>query len=416
MYEWELIKNNSLKDLWNINDKDKLYYSIRDDDNYLLRGSKTYYYFLANRESINGKDNTSLENVIEWHKNNSNFLSNSIIAIDKTNDLNSNINKKFILGILDNVRNILLVLMNFIICDQYDNKNVLLKLNKNDDSTINRLYKILYFTDELMSQICFDPNLDIDKIKLKMIINLTNREIVDNFLNIKNYPITKNYSKDFRAYREIDNFIENYVTIELCNKKNNVKQNFGVCGLSYGGIELPIIYSIVNKNIADILILHFNQNVSGYTNKQLLELRKFNIDNYGGLLISEGIKSEDIILLDDNILSGKSMQLATNVLYDAKYNVKNINIVRYTKINRIDQMFGKNPGAVDYNLFFDYITGLCFPCPYSWRDSNSLDQYEDSLGVFDLNRKKILECLAKNGDYFENSEIVKVKEKKKNEK
>lgn len=36
---------------------------------------------------------------------------------------------------------------------------------------------------------------------------------------------------------------------------------------------------------------------------------------------------------------------------------------------------------------------------YSWRDPYSTNPYEDSLGIFDLNRRKILECLAKNGDY-----------------
>ncbi len=31
--------------------------------------------------------------------------------------------------------------------------------------------------------------------------------------------------------------------------------------------------------------------------------------------------------------------------------------------------------------------------------------YTDSLGVFDLNRKKIIECLIKNHDYNEKSEV-----------
>ena len=35
--------------------------------------------------------------------------------------------------------------------------------------------------------------------------------------------------------------------------------------------------------------------------------------------------------------------------------------------------------------------------------------YIDSLGVFDLNRKKIIECLFKNHDYSENSEVGEFK-------
>ena len=94
--------------------------------------------------------------------------------------------------------------------------------------------------------------------------------------------------------------------------------------------------------------------------------------------------------------------------------VKNICIVRYPSINRIDQMFLDNPAAVDYNLFFDYIYGLCFCSPYSWKDNewkseNGIIDYTDTLGVFDLNRKKIIECLIKNHDFNINSEVGEYK-------
>lgn len=52
---------------------------------------------------------------------------------------------------------------------------------------------------------------------------------------------------------------------------------------------------------------------------------------------------------------------------------------------------------------------------YSWRDPYSTNPYEDSLGIFDLNRRKILECLAKNGDYSKKSEVLYVKRMVKNE-
>ena len=109
------------------------------------------------------------------------------------------------------------------------------------------------------------------------------------------------------------------------------------------------------------------------------------------------------------------MQLAINCMYDSNIEVDSLSIVRYPSVNRISQMFLPNHGAVDYNYFFDYINGLCFPSPYSWRDSNNLDLYEDSLGVFDLNRRKIIECLSKNHDYSEKSEVYKLKRMVKNE-
>lgn len=79
MYEWEILDfNNPLKKLFAMNDSGSLFYTLRDNFNYLLRGSKNYYYFLANRQVIDGKDYTSWENVKEWYENNIFFIDNSL--------------------------------------------------------------------------------------------------------------------------------------------------------------------------------------------------------------------------------------------------------------------------------------------------------------------------------------------------
>ena len=112
MYEIELLENSPLKDFWLIQKNNCQAYSMRDDNNYLLRGSSTYYYLLANRISSNGEDFTLKSDVINWYDNYLNFLDNSINAIAITKNVNYQINKKMILGILDNCRNVLLVLLN----------------------------------------------------------------------------------------------------------------------------------------------------------------------------------------------------------------------------------------------------------------------------------------------------------------
>lgn len=109
MYEMEFAQENPLKELWLSTKNKNLNYSLKDDNNYLLRGSKTYYYFIANRISDNGKDITSKEDVINWYNNYLAFLTDAIYAISKTKDLNNQINKKFILGVMDNSRNVLLI-------------------------------------------------------------------------------------------------------------------------------------------------------------------------------------------------------------------------------------------------------------------------------------------------------------------
>ena len=411
MYEMELLQNSPLKEFWLSSENESLMYSLRDNNNYLLRGSKTYYYFISNRISVNRKDITSKEDVINWYKNNEKFLNDSTNAILSTENLNNQVNKKLLLGILDNCRNVLLVLINHYLVSNYFDKNILLDISLDGENHNNKLYNTIMEIERLMSRICFENQYFVDKEKTLEIINNTRKVLLNNMTQELEKEDEKDYSKNYRAYREIDNFAENYIAVSLYKEKCDNNKFANACGLSYGGIELPILAKIVDQNrIEKLLILKFNKEVSGYKNKQLLDLRKFNIKDFSGLINSEIFENSNVDLFDDNVLTGKTLQIAINSLYDCNINVNNICIVRYPSINRIDQMFLDNPSAVDYNLFFNYIYGLCFSSPYSWKDNNWKTEkgetdYTDSLGVFDLNRKKIVECLIKNHDYKEKSEV-----------
>ncbi len=411
MYEMELLQNSPLKDFWLSLDNGMLMYSLRDNNDYILRGSKTYYYFLSNRLSINRRDITSKSDVINWYENNAKFLDNAINAILFTKNLNNQSNKKLLLGVLDNCRNVLLVLINHHLVSNYFDENILLEISLEGENTNNKLYTTIMEIERLMSKICFENQYIVDKESTLALISSLKELLLNNLIQELNKNNEEDYSKEYRAYREIDNFAENYIALSLYKDKCDNNKFANACGLSYGGIELPILAKIINQNrIEKLLLLKFNKEVSGYTNKQLLDLRKFNIMDFGGLMNSEFFENSNVDLFDDNVLTGKTLQLAINSLYDYNINVNNICIVRYPSINRIDQMFLDNPSAVDYNLFFNYIYGLCFSSPYSWKDNkwkkeNGEVDYTDSLGVFDLNRKKIIECLIKNHDYNEKSEV-----------
>lgn len=416
MYEWELVLDSSLKEFWSSKGNGHLKYLMRDNNNYLLRGSSTYYYFISNRKSENGKDVTSKKDVMNWHNNYIQFLDNAFNAVLKTTDLNNIINKKLLLGILDNCRNVLLVIMNHKLVSNNLNSNILLDISSNKNKDFFVIYNTLLEIEDSMSNMCFKNGFLTKKEFVCNIIKQSKKILTDN-LSIEEVTKDKhNYSKDYRTYREIDNFGENYIAVSLYQEKRNNNGDFiNACGLSYGGIELPIIAKTVDKNrIENLLLLKFNREVSGYSNKQLLDLRKFNINEYGGLINSYLFQNSHLDLFDDNVLTGKTLQLAINSLYDCNIDVKNICIVRYPGINRVDQMFLDNTAAVDFHLFFDYIYGLCFSSPYSWKDNDWKDKngkvsYEDTLGVFDLNRKKIIECLIKNHDYNEKSEVGEYK-------
>lgn len=416
MYEWELVSDSSLKDFWSSKENGHFKYLMRDNKNYLLRGSSTYYYLISNRKSENGKDVTSKKDVMNWHNNYIQFLDNAFNAVLKTNDLNIIINKKLLLGVLDNCRNALLVIMNHKLVSNNLNSNILLDISSNKNKDFFAIYNTLLEIEDSMSNMCFKNGFTINKDFVCNVIKQSKKILTDN-LSIE--VITKdkqNYSKDYRTYREIDNFGENYTAVSLYQEKRNDNDDFiNACGLSYGGIELPIIAKTIDKSrIESLLLLKFNREVSGYSNKQLLDLRNFNINEYGGLIDSHLFQNSHLDLFDDNVLTGKTLQLAINSLYNCNIDVKNICIVRYPGTNRIEQMFLDNTAAVDFHLFFDYIYGLCFSSPYSWKDNEWKDKngkvsYEDTLGVFDLNRKKIIECLIKNHDYSEESEVGEYK-------
>lgn len=113
MYEWITIPdNNPLKQLWFTYNDSSLCYSMCDNENILLRGSGIYYYFLSQRihDENTREDITTKEMIYEWLNNNMEFFSKSLIAINNTLDINDLNNVKMILGLIDNVRNYLLII------------------------------------------------------------------------------------------------------------------------------------------------------------------------------------------------------------------------------------------------------------------------------------------------------------------
>lgn len=419
MYEWITIPDdNPLKQLWLVRKASSLCYSMYDNENILLRGSSIYYYFLSQRihDENTREDITTKDMIYEWLSNNMEFFSKSLIAINNTSDINDLNNTKMILGLIDNIRNYLLILLNQQIVSNDIEKNVMANLETlAKDSLMYKLYNNLISTENLMKNISFDENYKINSIDIENLIKNTILITNEFRLEFTEQPSKENYSKDFRAYREIDNFAENFITCYLTLEKDSNIFNKGICGLCYGGLELPIIMKSIDYRISDVSILKFDKNVTGYAKKQSLELRFFDISKTGGIELFGIDKQKEYIILDDNLLTGKTMQLAITTFYDIGINVDKIVAVRYPGVNRISQMFMPNHGAVDYRHFFNFIEGLYFSSPYSWRDPYSTNPYEDSLGIFDLNRRKILECLVKNGDYSKKSEVLYVKRMVKNE-
>lgn len=116
-------------------------------------------------------------------------------------------------------------------------------------------------------------------------------------------------------------------------------------------------------------------------------------------------------MLEDNILTGRTLQVVINNFIDNGIYIDKLIIVRYPTLNRIEHMFIKHGhGAPNVDLFFYKIIGIISPAPYSkfngvYENRNKNNLYKDELGVFNINREKILRYLYKNKDFAINSEV-----------
>ena len=232
MYEWEINQSNPLKEFWSFEKNQCFKYLIRDDCNYLLRGSSAYYYFISNRISENGKDITSRNDVLAWHNNYIKFFYDANEALLETKDINSIFNKKLLLGILDNCRNVLLVIMNHKLVHYGVNDNILLDISLKENRTFFDIYDTLLKVEENMSNICFKSKFFIDKDFICSLVTKTKDLLIDNLRDENLSEEKDDYSKDYRAYREIDNFGENYTAVSLYQEKRNNKNDFiNACGV-----------------------------------------------------------------------------------------------------------------------------------------------------------------------------------------
>lgn len=117
--------------------------------------------------------------------------------------------------------------------------------------------------------------------------------------------------------------------------------------------------------------------------------------------------------MDDNLVTGRTLQIAVNMLVNRNIYPDRVFVVRYPAINRIKHMFLPNHGAPDPDLFWEYIYGLTSPTPYSRLNhpysykKKPTDMYLNELGEFNKTRTYVLDLLFKNGLYSPNGEVAR---------
>lgn len=409
-WEWQLLPNNNrIKELFETNDSGKYKYMIDTDSGKLLRGADTYYYFLANK----GKNqNVTQRQIFEWWQNNSAFIKD-VLYILNDYKIRTSEDKRLLLGVLDNVKNSSLIMLNSKIVSKFPNENILLPFDTYlKEREIMNWYNICSNIYNEMGNLCFsDKSVDYQIEDIKKTLSRFAEEYKNGVLDILGKNDIDLNKKCFRSYREIDNYIENYITMSLVIQKGleeNPKffdKGVNFTGIAYGGLELPFLAKNIlhgEANTAVVLLKgkykdRHMQNIKYDSNNDKLNI-------VGGNQYSDGVN----ILTDDNVLTGKTLQIALDILFSNGINIDNTAIVRYPSLNRIEQMFFEGHGAIDTTKFFTFIKGLIFPSPYSKIKPDNNGSYLDELGIFNKTRDRILRYLYKNGKFSPESEVGQI--------
>jgi uracil phosphoribosyltransferase len=408
-FEWELMENSHLKQLFSTKLERSYLYLMEKEDSLLLRGPWIYYYTISFK---NIKNTVTIPYFYEWYDRNIHFFCECMKNISDIK-INSTINKKFTLAILDNLRNMMLTLINIaILKTQQEYKTSILSydlLPKNHD--VVKYYDLLTRLHELIIRIC-------------LVSDLVNEEIEEELSNIlylsveylKESKKKFNYEKQekinerlIRRYIEIDNFWENYISINSSYKQLKAEKTFlekkvNIFTILYGGIELPSILKTFFKNEKEEV------NIIFYTVSETYFSR---IGNSNALSLF-GQKVSDIenssvstnILMDENVLTGSTLQKTIEYLHAQNLNISKLIVIRHPNLNRVAQMAFYNCYP-NIEVLAKMTCGMFNRSPYSKikERTNYGGEFLDELGVFTISGFKLVEYLYKNGLFEKGSEV-----------
>lgn len=377
--------------------------SLYTDTGIILRGPR-YYLGLSEKPSINQaniavKDHCKMLNLIMK-------LDLPQYALDSATKALNFTSWKICLALLDNFRNSSLLLYNMLFQAASLNTNsrpywkrLLKRLERHVAASIDIYYSMLM----------------INVPKYQIAINEL-RESMAGFYDLKyNIDLLYNFlesngvenDKIIRKWREVDH------PGQIISALNSIKHEISnlieekklICalGLMYGGLELPFAFkSYYDKNnehikIAEVMGISFYGQEKGSTimrqySRDILESAIPTVER-----IEDIVAPGDVaIVFDDNIMTGRSIELARDRLLTYGSVVPFCVCVRFPPENRIFQMKMRRHGGIDPYALGNDIKGLVAQSPYS-RIFTSTSGYKDVTGIFDLSRQRIEKYLIKNG-------------------
>ena len=393
-YDWELVENLKFKQIFSTKYNNSYLYMTEDDNHKLLRGPWAYYYMICAKDKFKP---LKRDDVLNWLNNLSDFineLNNNLEELTKISDEN----RRFYLAVCDHVRLAITLMLNFELAKKNKGKNYIYQISS-DDFEICKYSNLFIKIHSLILQTLFKKSYNINDLHLLIneLLDLINVSISQ----IKIIDITILY-QSFKIHRELDCFIENYLGIKyFIQTFKNKLNDYKFVGIMNGGIELPyIISNIVGAPLDKICFLNLNNN------KLYLE-RHLDVD-VNQVVDNRRIKTDNYILLDDNALTGRTIEKASKFL--TNNNEVYTALIRHPNINRIEQSKIYNK-TLNLNLFNEKYYGMLFDSPFSKLKENTNwgNEYLDEFGTFTKSGEAFLKCLYRNKMFKENSEVAQLK-------
>lgn len=392
-FEWELLSNTQLKSIFESKYKSCYLYMMEKDFSKLLRGPLPYYYLVCAKSKISPTKN---QDAVDWINNLTEFLKILNLSLSSINETNDE-NKKFYLAICDHLRLLLILMLNLTISKRYNGENYFYNLSSKDTEIFN-LSTYLFDLHTLINNVLFKNKLELDKLS-----TLINNSINFCFTITKDLLLLDEHiiKQAFKIHRELDCYIENYMAVKHCLKQfNKSLNNFTYVGIMNGGIELPyILANLTNSSLNKISFINLNNNslyISRHNSMPTLpKMPQIEFNNY--------------ILLDDNALTGQTLQNTYNFL-KLSNNTVNIFLVRHPNINRVEQS-KVYKRIINLDSYKRLIFGMVFDSPFSRLKPNTNwgNEYLDELGIFTKTGDAFLKCLYKNGLFKPNTEVSYIK-------
>lgn len=412
-YEWELMPDSNLKSFFcekkDLHDK----YILHKDDSIILRGCWVYYYFPCVKKRL---CNPTFEEVTIWSNRCSDFLNRSKDVISNFTII-TKYEVRLLLGYLDNLRNIVMLMLNTSLLKHNNFSNFVYRLSSSPRVTdIEMWHCFISEIDDYIIQLCLKSDVSYKEV-ISSILHLV-KEIGKLFQNNINDILGLNNENwmgySFRVHRELDDFWENYIglyyscseLVKLYSKTN--KKVINLIGIIYGGLELPLLAKkILSDTFNDINIVFYNFKGAYLDRHSSDNDTNFSLDNETKKLF----KKDDInLILDDNIMTGSTIQIALNRFTANDVIIQKIILIRHPNINRIAQMDAYKKVA-DLTMFDKIILGALNPSPYSKikLGTNYKNEYLDEIGVFTITGYVFLKYLYKNGLFTKQSEVDTIK-------